>query len=318
MKRVLTFKQVLVVVFSLLLTNGLFAQFGTVPKSASFDNTTDISGTTIQMTVGKTYPFYVLPDTYYHPSYDLTDGSGLTPGFTWVWTVNAALSVADATANDNYVEITAGAATGGPYAISVIETAPAAMGSCADAGKTFSISVVAAPILAVNHTGTVEGCAGSAAITAVADVTMTPTGTSNFRVAYTLQIASLNAVGNPVNYYDAAKANPSATAFNAVEYTEAVPLAINAATDVMVTGGHTVIGTTRTRYTYTFSSINDLVSRRGDFVNIATPATATAGQFVYYDVAGAAAGTATHQLIVIVNPAPVTGPIYHIASTWAN
>ena len=57
-------------------------------------------------------------------------------------------------------------------------------------------------------------------------------------------------------------------------------------------------------------SINDQASRFGDFINLDGDDTVP-GDFNYYNIGG-------QQLVVTVNPAPVTGPIYHISNTWAN
>jgi len=58
-----------------------------------------------------------------------------------------------------------------------------------------------------------------------------------------------------------------------------------------------------TRYTYTLSGVNDRISRKSDYIPVTRDG--TQGSWTEY-------GGADLSWVVIVRPAPVTGPIYHL------
>lgn len=314
MKKELTLKTVLVLVAALV-TTGLFAQTP-VPgydNGGGGDNY-DNAGVTY-VTVGKTVPLYADPDPYFHPTYDEVTGANLTAGFTWTWTsVDAPANFTFGSAADNYVEVTG--VNAGSYTINVVEEAP--FGTCNDGGTNLTINVVAQPAIAYDGAlaATYEDCAGGtfpAAITAVISG-----GYQAYRLAWTLEIKTLNPDLTDNEFYDTDKTTVLGTAGElAEEYTQAVPQAVAASGNHVITsvaGGYTVIDASTTIYTYTLQGLNDQASRWGDFLGLAAGTGvngATAGQFQYYD-------TANDVLAITVHPTPTTGPIFHIDASWAN
>lgn len=318
MKKGLFIQSMLTVAFALFLANGAFGQV-VVSNSGQFDTGTDVTGTTLQMTTGKSYPVYVTPDSYYHPSWDPTDATTITAGFTWTWAVtgDVALDAGDAN-NDPYMVVTATGAAGTTGTVSVHENLPAGWGSCSGADNTFNVSIVATPTISVDNSGTEEACVGDITATAF---TITPSGIGANWVAYSVEIATLEEDNTTVvDRYQTDKT--TTTAGNAVEYTTAAGGSASIAEGANVNPwlAPTIIDNKTTRYTYTVTAVNDQISRRGDFAGMADGDAAGADEtdFMWYDVAGVNGGGATHELVIIVHPKPVTGPIYYINSGWAN
>lgn len=271
------------------------------------------------VTVGKSIPLFVWPSTLYHPSYNPVDGSGMTADFTWVWTSGTPANVTLGSQNLNYVEATAVGAVGSSSVINVKEKAPAAWGGCEDpTGTDITVTIVAKPTYSLAGAGTTANyCSGNGSIpTAGPEVTFT--GYVNFDFTYTLEIKTIDQNGTAVNYYDIDKANPNAVAYFASNYTKGTPATATALTANLAypTGGYTLIdANTSTVYTYTMALVNDVVSRKSDF--LANP-TKVKANFEYYDNAGAVDGAAVSTFAIIIRPAPVTGPIFHIPNAWSN
>jgi hypothetical protein len=280
-----------------------------------------VTGTT-HMIAGTTVPLFAMPDPYYHSSYNpATETYTLTAGFLWNWSVTGAVgagtAVGDITfnqngVNDNYVEISGGVA-GGTYTINVQEESPAAMGGCSDAGENIDVIVHATPAVTMGGNATYEDCPGGAFPAAV--TATISGGWQNYRVIWTLQIHTLNNVGAIDFYYDdEAGTNPAAGAkfatgagFNAASPDNSLVLGAN---DITTVGSYDVIANKSTVYTYVLSGINDQALRYADFIGFAGDyAAPAADDFTYNPVA--------ETITIRVNPAPNTGPIYHINSNWA-
>jgi hypothetical protein len=293
---------------------GAFAQSTDVPGTAAqYDETV----TTTYMTAGTQVPFYAEPDPFYH-TYDPDGAGSLTAGFTWTWAVtvgNAAdLTFSQNNAEDNYVAITAGAGASGAYTINVKEIAPAAWGSCSDAGTNLIINVVAQPTATLNVTGALDACDGDPTSVFPATVTATTAdGWQNYRLVWSLEIATIDKATSLKDFYysDETGAGQNPVQFNAAEATTAAPeeIADNTPLNIMTVTGFDLINSKPTVYTYTLTSINDQASRFGEFI---TDNGVDGGfaSFAYNPIAG-------QSLVITVNPAPATGPIYHIDHTWA-
>jgi len=286
---------------------------GTVTYTAS-----SVEGTTY-ITEGTTVPIYALPDAYYHPNYDVaTAVYTLTDGFAWTWSGTAAtsLTVTQADTDDNYVTVTAPAASAGTYTLTVTEKAPAAYGGCEGSPVNLTVEVVAAPDVTMGGDATYSFCEGNIGLPT--DIqTVISGGWQQFRLVWTLEIATLDEDGVKEFYYDDEDGtNPSGVQKYAVENTDAAPQLIAdaaSAPDLMTVADFLTInnGTREavTVYTYTLTSINDQASRFGDFITLGG-ADATEENFTYY--------AANETVVVTVFPAPATGPIYHIPNNWAN
>jgi hypothetical protein len=321
MKKMNFSRAILSVAAAMLISAGAFAQTHngtTVPGAASVTYTSSTAEPTTYVTEGTTVPVYALPDSYYHPNYD--PGAGvytLTDGFTWSWsgTATTTLTVTQASAQDNYVTVAAGIGDAGSYVLSVTENAPAAYGGCSGAAVDLNITVVEQPGVTMGGDATYSYCAGDASLPT--DIqTVISGGWQQYRLVWSLEIATLDDLGAKEFYYDDENGtNPAGAQKYAVEYTALAPQSIAnaaAAPDLMTVGSFNVINNgTRdavTVYTYTLTSINDQASRFGDFISLGGDDTDPSA-FTYY-----AAG---ETVVVTVYPAPVTGPIYHIPANWA-
>jgi hypothetical protein len=322
MKKRITRKLMAALAVAMLFVGGAMAQThpGTTIPGAAADYAAGDVQTETYITEGKTVPMYALPDAYYHPNYDVAGADfTLTDGFVWTWTeATTTLTFSQNGAEDNYVAITApaGSAAGSPYTLSVTETADAAYGGCAGAAQTLTVNVVAVPDVTIGGDATYTFCDGSPGAPANIQSTITG-GWQNYRLVWTLEIATLDATNAKEFYYDDENGtNPDPAPKYAVEYTTAVPQEIDIAAnapDLMTVSAFNVInnGTNpaATVYTYVLTSINDQASRYGDFIGLNGDNTDPSA-FMYY-----AAGPET--VTVTVYPAPVTGPIYHIIDTWS-
>lgn len=291
---------------------------------------------TAEVSVGKTIPVFAEPDSYFHPSYDPAAGTGLNAaGFTWVWSITAGganVTLTDADNTDPYATIQGDVV--GTATINVLETAPAAWGSCDDgAGTDIEITVRALPVVTTSPANgtSYNVCVGDGSLPTNVYAAITDNSVTLFRVVWSLEIATLDGSAAKDEYFDTDKSTSlGAVADNAEEYTEDAPDAVAAAGNYDITsvidggsGLYECIGGKSTVYTYTVTSINDRVSRYGDFLTVADVNSTTDDEFEYYDCGanaytGIGGATTEHTVIVRVNPTPTTGPIYHIESTWAN
>lgn len=314
MKRGFLLKVLMSIAFAMFV-GGLFAQIPAAFDPISGDNAVDIDS----VTVGTTVPYWVEPDAYFHPNFAST--GALTADFTWTWAVAPAGPTLAAT--NNYVEVTYGAATvGNQYNITVHENAPAAYGSCSSPDTNMYVFVVPEPT--VNFTAgagfinaaSTERCEGSTDIDNEI-VRATMTGFATFQLQWRLQIHTLEADHTTIDkYWDSDKttelvAPGTLFAEDFDESTSSQVVNLTGTTRNLSTGGFfTCItdGVKRsTVYTYTLRGVNDRISRKSDYLNNTT---AALDAWTWYDV-----GPKT--VVIIVNPAPKTGPIYHIPNNWS-
>ena len=314
MKRVLKNRTILVIAVMLLMTSGLFAQTP-IPgySDGAGGNNYDNAGAAY-VTVGKTIPLYASPDAYFHPTYDPATGNGLTAGFTWVWSITAGpANVTIGGSAANYTQVT-GVTAGTSSTVHVVETPPAAWGTCVDAGTNMTVNVVAVPAIAYagGLSASYSVCAGDPSLPAAIG-TVVSGGYQNFRLAWTLEIKTLNADLSNKDFYAVNKTTTGVPLAENFTQTSPQAVAASGAHDITsVAGGFTVIDNSTTVYTYTLNGLNDQASRFGDFIGLgASVNTATPDQFAYYD-------TAADVVTITVHPTPTTGPIYHIVGTWAN
>jgi hypothetical protein len=307
MKRENKFRMILTAA-ALFIAAGLFAQ-GIPGYGDGGSNNYTSTGTTY-VTVGKTIPLFATPDSYYHPSYNPVDGSGLTGGFTWNWSVTSgSVTLGNTGSTDaNYTSVTGDAV--GTAVVNVVEEAGWATG-CTDAGQDITVEVVAEPSIAFAATAvSTEDCEGGTfpAIEAVISG-----GFQNYRLAWALEIKSTDAASTETWYDDENGTNPAGAQKNAVEYTQASPEAVagSGTHDITTVGSFNAINGESTEYIYTLSGLNDQASRWGDFLGFADVSTVVAADFVYYD-------TTDETITITVHPTPTTGPIFHIDSNWAN
>lgn len=270
---------------------------------------------TTYMVEGTTVPLYALPDPIYHPWNYATATWTLTDGFIWIWSeATTTLNFSQNNAQDNYVALTAPAGSAGTYTVNVLERAPAAFGGCDDGvGENITINVVETPDATLGAlAGTTPNyCAGGATIPTTVPVTISG-GWQNYRLVWRLEIATLdNALTKDFYYSDETGAGSNAVQFYAVNHTTTTFEAVAAAGvhNIMTVGSFDVIDNKPTVYTYELISINDQALRFGNF--IALNGDATDPSVFDYNAIG-------ETYTIQINPAPNTGPIYHIPTTWAN
>ncbi|MGC9374113.1 MAG: hypothetical protein ACP5DQ_03615, partial [Bacteroidales bacterium] len=304
------------------MVTGAFAQNDPVDYDL-ISNDANISYVTLDATI----PFYVTPDNVYHPSWT-PFSNNLTAGFVWnfyddgTWADGTEL---DLTITDNYVEITAN--TVGSYDINVKEQAPAAFGGCEDGtGQNFTVTVISKP------TAGIVGSSGNNAWTevtagyeyyicgdAVAEdltITITETGVPAALASYAYsvekRVVNINASDVEIDGTETINAN-------FVNHTIASKYATSTAdggTEVVSTGAMPVVGGNRTKYEYTIKTATDYagaggegiisaISHKSDYLTVAGGEDITTYPF-----------TGTVTVTYIVNPAPTTGPIYHIPNNF--
>jgi len=270
------------------------------------------------VTVGSTTRLYVYPDMVYSPSYVAATNANLGANERWTWypsTDGSGVAV-KAAANENWLEYT-WAATG-TQPVSVIESNIST--TCPGTVTTINVEVIDAPTVtftAVDGTP-IFGSAGSPFTFCENDPRL---GTDYPQATFTAEIATprhqiqyaitvdtssdggatwSNIAARTQTYSGAAGTQQSASATTTHNLT-------------VVTGGYISIanagGIQRpTRFTYTINGVNDRISRKSDYL---TNSAAAATGWTWYD-------TVAETLVIIVNPTPVTGPIYHISNMWAN
>jgi|WetSurMetagenome_2_1015567.scaffolds.fasta_scaffold31628_4 hypothetical protein len=312
MKKSNLFKSLLGVAAVMLLTSGVFGQVANVNYTqydANLLAPTNIDYVTLKAP-STVMGYYALPDPVYHPNYNAGGAWALTPLFTWDWSVAPVMATAKPGAA-NYVEITYTAT--GNYVVNVAEHAPAAFGGCVDATPTvMNVTVINPPVATVVTADPAQACGDQVAMA----VAMT------FTEAVPLALAGYSfAINETVENIDAADAliGPALVNNNTfVNYPTTgklkTPVLTGAASPYgfsFNTSALTVRGGMRTRYTYTAIKASDApgaaangvisaISQKSDFL-AGTPAT-----YAFTD----------NQIVIIVNPAPATGPIYYIPNNF--
>ncbi len=318
MKRGNLLRMITSIAIALFVANGLFAQ---VENTGDYEAITGAATEIDSVTVGTTTGLYVKPDAYFHPGYVAPNWT-LTTGFTWSWNVPAGLGAITFSAVDtNYVEIQWNAASVASTSIVVTETAPAGFGGCSGDTNVY-VQVIDSPTatFTADNPGTIIGanltvCEGDARLADVVQATMT--GITSLQLEWTLEIATLDATAVKDEYFNLAKAslgavqafainragtlaNPQETGINALTFN------FNKPTDGTYTAIQPAALKKSTVYTYVINGINDRISRKSDYL---TNAAGAANLWTWYD-------TTAETITIRVNPAPVTGPIYHIPNDW--
>jgi len=307
MKKTNIFKIVMTLVMAFIVT-GAFAQLAT-------DNTDFVDNTTTDyVTINKSMPYYVEPDGLYSPSFDasLSLTGDVNTTFSWTYTPPVSGSATVDTDNNNYQEVTFNEL--GIWTIKVEETYNA---GCAGTAVTQTVEVVDTPGIAgfdffENTLGITSGGAAYEYCgnqTTSDDINIAFNGFPNFQLDWQLDVEEIDGTGaTVVNANNATLVdNTAATGTpqvlgggNALVRAEPTGnLTIESRTFTMIQDAST--NDVRTKYTYTFNGVTDNISRKSDYGKTAT----------WYDIGG-------YTFEIIVNPAPETGPIYHIKNDWGN
>jgi len=298
-------------------------------ENSDFTSIGDATVNIDSVSVGSTNGYYIMPDTYYHPNYNGANSWTLTAGFTWTWDVTAGAIANDADNADNYVEVEFPST--GTYVLAGRETSPAAYGACSSEDTTITVEVLDTASFSVIAGGgyisaNTEVCEGDATLSNLLGINIADNAGNgaNYNLQWSLTIYTLQADHTtPVNYYNTDESTNVGAGNPAISYTAAAPAAIANPGVYDLThvndGEFSAIGGASTVYEYTVTSINDRFSRKSEYLSLlaangGTPGFATTpDDFTYYG-----AGDEEFTITITVNPAPVTGPIYHIPNNWAN
>jgi len=282
--------------------------------SANAQILTDYSedeATAMYQTAGRTFRLYTLPDPIYSPSYVQATNANLGANSQWRF-VYAGLTGAPATntpAAQNYVEFTNPAV--GVYTVDVTELNT--LIGCEDAdARTTTINVVAAPVAGTATADNTAFCGPQAAQAIVLDITENvpdALAAYAFSVEEVVEeidgsgtlIANVSSNATFVNFTLAAKAKTGTVGFTAA--TPDFTYTFNSSALV-------VSNNNRTRYTYTFHDASDAGGTAADGI-----ISAISHKSDYLQGLVSYAFT-DNQVVFIVNPAPVTGPVYHIPNAF--
>lgn len=274
----------------------------------------ETNATDMYQTEGTTFRLYTLPDPIYSPTYDANTNANLGANSEWTFTFAGLTATAPVTSGNavgqNYVEFTNPAVAGSPYTVTVAESNTAV--GCGDSSpESQVINVVAAPTATITTADITNYCGNQPAEAINIDfVENVPDALAAFGFAVSEVVDEID--GSDVlivnvstnNIYEdftlAAKAKHPANLGGA---TPNFTYGFNSSALV-------VSNNNRTRYTYTLLEASDAgtgvdgiisaISQKSDYID---------GLVTYAFTDDA--------VVFIVNPAPVTGPIYHIANDFA-
>ena len=304
MKKMNIFKIALTLVLAFVIT-GAFAQ---IPADYS---ETQLTEAIMYQTVGGDFGLYVEPDANFSPAYA---GSGtIGAGVQWTWTFAAGLGTATVTSGVaqglNYVEF-ADPTIGNGYTVDVVES----NALCASATTiTQTINVIAAPTATITTADILvpAACGNQAAETvSITFVENVPDALAGFAFAVREYVETIDGLGVQVGVV-----SDNTTFVNETLASKAVLADFTGASSTpnfyyeFTTSSLDVSGGLRTRYTYTLLEASDAGTGTDGVIS------AISQKSQYID------GLATYpftdnQVVFIVNPAPVTGPIYHIANDF--
>ncbi|MCG8411421.1 MAG: hypothetical protein MI739_09070 [Bacteroidales bacterium] len=266
-----------------------------------------------KVTVGKKIPFYVEPDAYFNPEYKVGDGWLINSSFEWSFSdpensdltmpegANPSIEVPalpnEYTPTENMKDILFNEV--GTYKLGVREVSAT---GCQGDWQTQDIEVINAPSCSFGNEDDVDNNCGDLAATDVKfDIAIN--GATNYKVDWTINVDNLSA--DKVTILD--KLDGSDGTFDDLDE-ETVDADFPASgNDLVLTNqAFPVVNGKVTRYTFTLTGINDEVSRRSDYVagGRKWPVLATAWENH--------PAAADDKFVIIVLPAPATGPIYHL------
>jgi hypothetical protein len=308
MKRVLKNRTILAIAVMLLMANGTYAQILT-----DYQNVSETS----YQTAGLTFRLYVEPDSVYSPGYVGATNSPINANARWTWTYPAGLvtgvpvSGVVSASNTNYVEFT-NPTVGGPYTVDVVESNTTV--GCADATAISQVvQIIAAPQATITTADPAPACGGQPAMTV--NMTFTeavPSTLAAYAFAVNELIENIDPsdalIGAALVDNDGFKDFPTTGKLKTPALTGAgSPYGYS-----FTTAALTVRNNLRTRYTYTLIKASDApvaavdgvisaISQKSDYI------AGTVSTYAFTD----------NQIVIVINPAPTTGPIYHIPNNFA-
>jgi hypothetical protein len=291
--------RIALVVTALFMFSGAFAQILT--------DYSETQATEMYQTAGRTFRLYVYPDLTYSPSYDANANSGLGANSQWRFVFTGLTATAPVVSNtpvaQNWVEFTSPAV--GDYTVDVTELNT--LIGCEDATPVrTTIHVIAAPVATTNTSDNLTFCGDQPAQSIVLEITESvPDALAAYAFSVEEDVDEIDGSGTIlvdgtpttfINFPLNGKAKSGTPGFAGTSPNFTYTFSTSALT---VNNSH------RTRYTYTFkeatgagtvaNGIISAVSQKSDYIQ---------GLISY--------AFTDNQVVFIVNPTPVTGPVYHI------
>lgn len=272
---------------------------------------TENEATAMYQTAGRTFHLYTLPDPIYSPTYVAATNANLGANSEWRFVFAGLTATAPVATNtyvaQNWVEFTNPAV--GVYTVDVNERNT--LIGCFDATpRTTTINVVAAPVATCPTADNTTFCGDQAAQAIALNIT------ENVPNAIASYAFSISEVVDEIDGSGTLIANVSTNAAF-VNY----PLNGKARHGVAI-GGSTpnftysvnssalvVSNNNRTRYTYTFNEATGAGTVNNGIISAVSHKSDYVQGLVSYALAD-------NQVVFIVNPTPVTGPVYHIPNAF--
>lgn len=325
--------RIALVVTALFMFSGVFAQVADSDYSeydANKTAPTNIDYVTLK-TGGTTMGYYAEPDNIYHPNYNALNSWALTTGFTWNWTIptnpgsGASVTYPVTSKPANYVEIKYTAT--GNYVVNVQEVASAAFGGCTGSTTVMNVTVIDPPTAAISggqanntwgvttagHEYYICGDASAEDLTITITETGVPASLASYAYSVQKRVVNIDASGTE----DGATEVITANFVNHTIASKYKTSTADGGSETVSTGAMPVVSSKRTKYEFTLKKPADAdvtaaegivsaISHKSDYLSIAAGGIVSTYPF-----------TGTVTVVYIVNPAPSTGPIYHIANTYA-
>ncbi len=263
-------------------------------------------------TAGRTFQLYVLPDPIYSPSYVPATNANLGANSQWRFVFSGLTATAPVESGtyvaQNWVEFTN--PTKGDYTVAANERNT--LIGCEDAtARTTTIHVVAAPTATTNTADTTDFCGDQLAKSIVLSITeYVPDTLGAYAFSVKEFVDEIDGSGNPidtvssndtfVNFPTTGKAKSGTPGFTAA--TPNFTYTFNSSA-LAVRNNH------RTRYTYTFHDASDVVTTVDGIISAISHKSDYVQGLISY-------AFTDNQVVFIVNPAPVTGPVYHIPNAF--
>lgn len=273
---------------------------------------TNTGETVDTVTVNSTTRLYVMPDPVYSPSYNATTNANIGVNETWTWSNG----VTKAASGENWIEQNWTAT--GTVTVDVVEANTTV--SCAGSTSTINVEVIDEPTVTYTSVdgSPVFGSAASPFSFCESDGRLTTdyvqaaftseiAGNPSYQIQYTITVDTSSDGGSTWSNI-AARTQTFAGSSSTQQASNAATLNLTVPTGGFVAIANASADQRPTRFTYTLNGVNDRISRKSDYL---TNNTAAATAWSWYD-------TTAETVVIVVNPSPVTGPIYHISNMWAN
>lgn len=269
--------------------------------------------TDMYQTEGTTFRLYTLPDPIYSPTYVAATNANLGANAQWTFTFGLTATapvVSGVAVGQNWVEFTNPTVAGSPYTVTVAESNTGV--GCGDVTpESQVINVVAVPTATITTADITNYCGNQLAeainINFVENV---PDALAAFGFAVSEVVDEIDGGGGLIvnvstnNIYEdftlIAKAKHPANLGGA---TPNFTYGFNSSA-LVVSNNH------RTRYTYTLLEASDAGTGINGIISAISQKSGYIDGLVTY-------AFTDNSVVFIVNPAPVTGPIYHIANGYA-